>query len=431
MVVPNGTSHTADITFNEGTSYYESTKMTLHILVVDSASGQNKPLTVSMADWEEGDKPNKPTVTGLPETPYNYNVTYAKKDGTALSAVPTDAGEYTVTVTCEDLENNTYSGSANFTVWKKYTVTFDPNGGQLPTGASATATTQNGKLSALPTPTWDGYAFKGWYTEKTGGGKVDTSTAFSSDTTLYAHWEKKVTSLAFTMTGYGYKKIVKETKLTQANEGITCDFAKYDESYFICAKNGKPTSDTQFQKDKAYYISVTFGAKGGYTLRELEEKNVLLNGIPAMELEFSMNAKSSDEVCVALFELPAIHIIEINCGKNGSITYGDTTYKGAKTVTVSVLHGENATFTITPDKGYSRSKLWIDGDQQSKTAKEYTFKEVSDSKHTLRATFAKASDNPKTGDESHIELALDAMFIAAGALAAAFILKIKKKNLKK
>lgn len=406
--------------------------MTLQILVVDSDAVPNDELSVAIADWEEGDEPRQPAAGNLPNPIYNYKVTYYKRgDKKPLSAAPRVAGEYTVTVTCEDSENNAYSDSDDFTVWKKCTVTFDPNGGQLPAGTSATATTKKGKLSAFPTPTWDGYAFKGWYTEKTGGSRVDASTAFSSDTTLYAHWEKKVTSLAFTLTGYGYKEIVKDTKLTQANEGITCDFAGYGENYGICAKDRTLTSDSNFSADKTYYVFAEFSAAEGYTLEELEKENVLLNGIPAMELNFSLKAKSSEEVCVALFKLPTIHTIELNCGKNGSITYGDTTYKGSKTVTVGVLHGENATFTITPNKGYSRSKLWIDGKKQDKTAKEYTFKEVSDSKHTLKATFVQASDNPKTGDESHVDLALDAMFIAAGALAAMLILSKKKKNLKK
>ena len=36
-----------------------------------------------------------------------------------------------------------------------------------------------------------GYTFDGWYTEPVGGSKVTTSTVFTSDATIYAHWIAK------------------------------------------------------------------------------------------------------------------------------------------------------------------------------------------------------------------------------------------------
>ena len=74
-----------------------------------------------------------------------------------------------------------------------YTVIFDANGGSVnPTSAVTVA----GKLTSLPTPTYDGYDFIGWYTQKDGGEKVTTDTVFAMDTTIYAHWSNiPVTSL--------------------------------------------------------------------------------------------------------------------------------------------------------------------------------------------------------------------------------------------
>ena len=74
-----------------------------------------------------------------------------------------------------------------------YTVIFDANGGSVnPTSAVTVA----GKLTSLPTPTYDGYDFIGWYTQKDGGEKVTTDTVFAMDSTIYAHWSKiPVTSL--------------------------------------------------------------------------------------------------------------------------------------------------------------------------------------------------------------------------------------------
>lgn len=74
-----------------------------------------------------------------------------------------------------------------------YTVIFDANGGSVnPTSAVNVA----GKLTSLPTPTYDGYDFIGWYTQKDGGEKVTTDTVFAMDSTIYAHWSNiPVTSL--------------------------------------------------------------------------------------------------------------------------------------------------------------------------------------------------------------------------------------------
>ncbi len=69
-----------------------------------------------------------------------------------------------------------------------YTVTFDANGGK----ADTTTGTTNAefKLSSLPTPTYEGYTFKGWFTEATGGSKISADTVYTQDTTIYAQWEK-------------------------------------------------------------------------------------------------------------------------------------------------------------------------------------------------------------------------------------------------
>ena len=73
--------------------------------------------------------------------------------------------------------------------WQKqeYIVTFDANGGSVTT---ISATTKDGKLESLPTPTYDGYTFLGWYTQKDSGNKVTTETVFTADSTIYAHWQK-------------------------------------------------------------------------------------------------------------------------------------------------------------------------------------------------------------------------------------------------
>ena len=68
----------------------------------------------------------------------------------------------------------------------KVIVYFDANGGICTSAAERT--NDEGKLGSLPGASMEGYTFDGWYTETVGGTKVTTSTVFTGDTTVYAHW---------------------------------------------------------------------------------------------------------------------------------------------------------------------------------------------------------------------------------------------------
>lgn len=69
------------------------------------------------------------------------------------------------------------------------TVNLNANGGSVDESA---ITVYKGKTYAsLPTPTWAGHVFNGWYSAKTGGTKFETTsevTTSNSSQTLYAQW---------------------------------------------------------------------------------------------------------------------------------------------------------------------------------------------------------------------------------------------------
>ena len=69
-----------------------------------------------------------------------------------------------------------------------YTIGLDAMGGSC--SSVALSTGLNGRL------TMEGYTFDGWYTEPVGGSKISTSTVFTGDTTVYAHWTVKNASTA-------------------------------------------------------------------------------------------------------------------------------------------------------------------------------------------------------------------------------------------
>ena len=68
-----------------------------------------------------------------------------------------------------------------------YTIIF--NGNVWTASQTSMETGTDGTLDTLPTASRDGnYRFDGWFTEPTGGVQITTSTVFTKETTVYAHW---------------------------------------------------------------------------------------------------------------------------------------------------------------------------------------------------------------------------------------------------
>lgn len=72
----------------------------------------------------------------------------------------------------------------------QYTATFDANGGATASPQTITKT-YGSALGTLPTTSRSGYTFEGWYTDKTGGTKISSSTTMPArNVTYYAHWKE-------------------------------------------------------------------------------------------------------------------------------------------------------------------------------------------------------------------------------------------------
>lgn len=89
--------------------------------------------------------------------------------------------------------NGSYTTDADTTLYPYWTrtecvVIFDPNGGEAVTAYKAIAI--GSPYGELPTATWAGHTFQGWWTAKSGGTQVFSDTIVTSnvDHTLYAHW---------------------------------------------------------------------------------------------------------------------------------------------------------------------------------------------------------------------------------------------------
>lgn len=145
----------------------------------------------------------------------NRHTTITKDDGTCSMLESTREGYYRIGWWSAPNGGTQYYSNTKFkqntTVyirWEKmpYTITFDPNGST--TGSKQTARA-DGTTGFVPANQWPSsssswsvvdkntenktiYHFDGWFTEKTGGEKVDSSKAFTESTTLYAHWTPRV-----------------------------------------------------------------------------------------------------------------------------------------------------------------------------------------------------------------------------------------------
>ena len=121
---------------------------------------------------------------------------------------------------------------------KTYTVSFNANGGTVGT-ASKTAT-YGSKYYSLPYPTRKGYSFDGWYTQKTGGTKVenDTTVTTAANHTLYAHWH-----LTPALAPYDVKLEMDETTVYGKSSFYRLSYGSTEQhtteiTWYACDENG-------------------------------------------------------------------------------------------------------------------------------------------------------------------------------------------------
>lgn len=175
------------------------------------------------------------------------NVTYGKTYGTLPKPNRngyTFDGWFTTKSSTTEIKSTTKVETAkNHTLYAHwtaniYTVTFDPNGGTVdPTSKEVTFDKTYG---TLPTPKRTGYTFAGWYTKKTDGDRVLSSTKVKTakNHTLYAHWTAKQFTVYFN--GNGGPSAQKITVTYDKTYGELPQIARPDYIFdgWYTAKNG-------------------------------------------------------------------------------------------------------------------------------------------------------------------------------------------------
>ena len=172
-----------------GTKITTSTKVTANVTYYAQWTINSYTATFN---GNGGGTPNPQTITK------NYNVaigtlpTCSRTGYTFKGWYTAASGGTKITTSTKVTANVTYY--AQWTI-NSYTATFDGNGGS--NGTSITKN-YNVALGTLPTSTRTGYTFNGWYTAKSGGTKITTSTTMpANNVTYYAQWT--INSYTFTL----------------------------------------------------------------------------------------------------------------------------------------------------------------------------------------------------------------------------------------
>lgn len=157
-----------------------------------------------------------------------------------------------------------------------------------------------------------------------------------------------------------------DKKLPQLPKATHSGRYSFDGWYTAASGGTMVTTDTEFDKNTTVYAHWTYtGSSGGSSGR-------------------------------------TYHTIKASSDSNGSISPSER---------VSVRHGRDQSFTITPDKGYEIAKVLVDGKSVG-AVESYTFKNVTKN-HTIEAVFMKVNDKsmPDTfmdvPDGSYYEKAVD------------------------
>ena len=141
-----------------------------------------------------------------------------------------------------------------------YTLTYDVNGGtKLKT--STKAITYDSTYGELAKPSRKGYAFKGWYTAKTKGTKVTSSTKVTGDATVYAQWTKvtKPGKVTIKSVKNSSKKAAKVTlKKVKGADGYEVRYATKKNMKGAKKVTTEKTTVTikSLKKGKTYYVQV-------------------------------------------------------------------------------------------------------------------------------------------------------------------------------
>ena len=279
----------AGATGGNSTKTSSSAKTTVTKYTFNSWSGQGATAAPITKDTENGTTYYYYTFPKTEAATSNYIATYSQTQTSTYSSVtlpkPTKTGYtfggwYTESGTKAGAGGASYTPKGSLTLhasWtaNEYKVTLDSNGGDRYDGTTFNIT-YGGKyspLNAFTSSSRTGYVFDGWYTAKSGGTKITSSSTVKTakDHTLFAHWNacahptKKYVNTNGSKHKYVCTVCGQILKYENHSGGTACGNSKLE-----ILKNGNPNASTVYiaydiNKKLYSYNSKCTKCGGGYT----------------------------------------------------------------------------------------------------------------------------------------------------------------------
>ena len=335
-------------------------------LTVEATSPDGGTLTYQWYGPERGKMSPIPGATGASYTPLtleagetNY---YCQVTNTLNGGVPGYAESQAAKITVVE---ETAQG---------YRITFDANGGQV--NPASAMTDADGKLASLPTPTWAGHQFDGWFTQADGGEEKTAADTFTADTTLYAHWTAtgpetaETPSITANPQDAGYTVGDTAAALTvaaQVSDGGSLSYQWYRSTTdsttggtAISGATGTSYTPSTAQAGTVYYYCVVTNTNDSATGSKTAAAASAAAGIVVTAAGTQGGGGGTGTPVYRITVEPTAH---------GSVTADRTTAGSGSTVTL----------TVTPDSGYRLDTLTVTaGSGQARTLTDkgggiYTF----------------------------------------------------------
>lgn len=183
---------------------------------------------------------------------WKYTGPFSLSGTTMVKAISVRSGYFDSTIT-------------SATITPNYQVTFYANGGYI--GSKSTKSISNAGymygagIGKLPGVKRKGYAFLGWYTQKSGGKKISGSTAVTADAAYYARWAKinsKKKAVLSSVKNHAAKSMRIKIKKLNVATGFQIRYSTHQN--MKSSKKKDVTENTciikKLKKGKTYYVQV-------------------------------------------------------------------------------------------------------------------------------------------------------------------------------
>jgi len=252
----------------------------------------------------------------------------------------------------------------------KVKVTWNANGGKIGTKAKVTVKIVKGKkIGKLPkTPVRKGYAFKGWYTKKSGGKAITKNTKVKKNVTFYAQWKAAAPAVPKEVSiklksGYMFLPLTGGTctltatiKPSDATQQTAITWSSDKVSVATVDQSGKVTA--KGVGDATISATTANGKKGTFRVRVGADVSSLSFNTGTSSGNVSYDLKAGDKIPMYLPKIAPqnayslLNFASSNTGVADVVAESDGTFSiktkaaGTATITAKSHNGKTDSFTV-------------------------------------------------------------------------------------